>query len=78
MWCDVNAMGFFGWTTMIVFWVAVVVLLVWGIRAAQISGSGTRPDALDVLERRLAAGEIDPAEFEERRELLEDDRHTRQ
>lgn len=72
MWCDWNTMGFFGWSMMIVFWGAVVFLVAWGIRALGASRSDTKSSALEVLQRRYAAGEIDGDEFEERRRLLED------
>ena len=71
--------GGFGWAMyagMIVFWVAVVVLIVWGIKALAVSGgvqSAPRlpyENAADVLKRRYAAGEIDAAEFEQKRREL--------
>jgi uncharacterized membrane protein len=39
--------------------------------------TGTRPDALSILERRYGAGEIDRDEFEERRRVLEAHQETR-
>ncbi len=46
-----------------------ILLVVWALRAVV----GPRPDssALDVLKRRLAAGEITQDEFEKTRRLLE-------
>jgi putative membrane protein len=62
-------MGFWGWAMMLAFWTLVVVLLVWALRS-----SGTpRPEgdeALRILDERLARGDIDPGEYEERRKLL--------
>lgn len=59
---------------MILFWSAVVVLLVLGVRWLLRQGGGPRTggtdDALRVLERRFAAGEIDRKEFDERRRAL--------
>jgi len=75
MWCDWNTMGFFGWTTMIVFWGAIVALVVWAIRSGT-TRIGPGSDALGILERRYAAGEIDRDEFEERKRLLGDSRRT--
>jgi putative membrane protein len=72
MWCDWSTMGFFGWSMMIVFWGAVVFLVSWAIRALGASRSDTTSSALEVLQRRYAAGEIDRDEFEERRRLLEE------
>lgn len=62
---------------MIVFWVALVVLAVWAVRSLQVPGSTTRPNAIDILERRFAAGEIEFSEFEERRSALEEHREIR-
>jgi putative membrane protein len=74
--------GFAGWSMylgMIVFWIGVVVLIVWGLRA--LAGPGVaravpelpRPrqeSAVDILKRRYAAGEIDAAEFERKKRDL--------
>lgn len=60
------------------FWMAVVMLLFWGglitlgvlaIRAIT-SPRATADGALDVLRRRLAAGEITPEEFEKTKKVL--------
>ncbi|WKZ82303.1 MAG: SHOCT domain-containing protein [Acidimicrobiia bacterium] len=77
MWCDWNTMGFFGWTMMVVFWGAVVALAVWAIRSTRTRPSESRSGALDILERRFAAGEIDRDEFEARRALLVEDPEIR-
>jgi len=76
MWYDWNAMGFFGWTMMIVFWGAIVTLIVWAIRSTTTTRTGTTSDALALLERRYAAGEIDRNEFEERKRVLDESRRT--
>jgi len=77
MWCDWNTMGFFGWTMMVVFWGAVVALTVWAVRSTRTRSSESRPGALDILERRFAAGEIDRDDFEARRALLVEDLEMR-
>ena len=64
-----NTMGFFGWTMMIVFWVVVVGLIVWGVRSTR-----RESDPIDILERRFALGEMDGDEFEKRRRTLESQR----
>lgn len=69
-----HAMGWFGWSMMVLFWAVVIYAVVWGFRSRDDSGS--RDDALEVLKRRYALGEIDKEEFEERREVLEPDRKT--
>jgi putative membrane protein len=64
-------MGFW----MLLFWAGVILLVIWGVRAASSGGGGDRrsePDrALRILEERFARGEIDRAEFEERKAALE-------
>jgi len=64
---------------MILFWALVVVALVWLIRSGpELFGSRlseraqTRPDALEILERRLAEGEISIEEYRERRSVLDE------
>jgi putative membrane protein len=61
---------------MMVFWVAAAVLVVWGINALVVSrGAQTAPwqaqeDAVDVLKRRYAAGEINSVEYEQKKRDL--------
>ena len=62
---------------MMAFWVGVVLLVVWGVRAlADTSSSPPRNrgerSASRILEERFARGEIDRQEFEQRRAALED------
>jgi putative membrane protein len=64
---------------MILFWAFVVVAVVWLIRSGpELFGSRTgereqtRPDALEILERRLAQGEISVEEYRERRSVLDE------
>jgi putative membrane protein len=70
--------GFFGWSMylgMIAFWVAVVVLVVWLVKAVGSSGPSqpaaagpAQPESpLDTLKRRYAAGEIDSSEYQRRK-----------
>lgn len=54
---------------MLVFWGGVIVLGVWAIRSL-IGPRQTGDAALDVLRRRLAAGEITPQEFEKTKKAL--------
>lgn len=70
MWMDWNAMGFVGWTMMILFWAAVLVVIIWAIRSLGSRPSPTPPTPRELLERRFAAGEIDREDFEERKRLL--------
>jgi len=59
---------------MLIFWVAIIALVVWAFRSATRSEQNTtpaRPRPLDILETRYARGEIDDEEFERRRKVLE-------
>ncbi len=70
MWMDWNAMGFFGWTMMVLFWTAAIIVIIWALRFLGTKTSPTPPTALELLERRFAAGEIEREDFEERKQLL--------
>lgn len=69
---------YYGWSAwdwvwmaamMVLFWGGVILLGVWAIRAlAGPRHSGEQ--AIDVLRRRLAAGEITPEEFEKTKKAL--------
>jgi putative membrane protein len=73
--------GWFGWflgPLMMVFWIAllvgaVVLIMRWLGASGPVEPRRRNPgsDALDTLRERFAKGEIDKAEFEERRALLE-------
>jgi putative membrane protein len=71
MWSDWGAMGLFGWTMMVVFWGALIFLIVWAVRSWG-SSREVQPDAMEVLRQRYARGEIDREEYKERRGTLED------
>jgi putative membrane protein len=59
---------------MLLFWALVVAVVVWLVRTPGLSGRLDRrqPDAIDVLDRRLAEGEIDLDDYEARRKKLLD------
>lgn len=67
-------MGAAGWLLMTVFWVALLGVIIWAVLAVVPSrrtgsdGPPERPE--DVLDRRLALGEIDPATYDELRAKL--------
>jgi putative membrane protein len=63
-------MGFWGWAMMLAFWLLVVVLIVWTVRSTAAPRQSGEGQALRILDERLARGEIDPGEYEERRQLL--------
>jgi uncharacterized membrane protein len=52
----------------LIVFVGLAAIIVWV--ADWTSGSGPGPTAVDVLNRRLARGEIDRAEYEEKRRLI--------
>lgn len=59
------------WLMMIVFWGAIIALIVWAIR--RVFPPATRlpaESATDILRRRFAAGEISEAEFQQGMERL--------
>ena len=62
----------FGPIMMIVFIVLTVVIIAWLLRALGLGWQSSRESksALDILRERFARGEIDRAEYEERRKLL--------
>lgn len=71
-------MGGWGWiggVGMILVWILVVVGLVVLIRylaaKARTDGPGSRSDPMDIVKERYAKGEIDEAEFEQKRRNLE-------
>ena len=71
---DGHGFGFAG-GGMWLFWILVIVVIAWAVRAA-VAGSGgngkTPRSPLEILEERLARGEIDEEEFKRKRKLLTD------
>ena len=76
MWCDGAGMWFLGWTMMIAFWGGIVFLVVWAVRSTSSTRAGRQSEALDILQRRFANGEIDRDEFEARRRVLQTNRES--
>jgi uncharacterized membrane protein len=63
--------GGFGMLLGLAFWLAVIGLVMWGLRALLEPRERTgREDALEIVRRRLASGEISQAEFEVARRAL--------
>ncbi len=66
----------FGGFMMVVFWSGIILLIVFTVRrlgGGPSHGAGLPPSgkrALDILQERFARGEIDKAEFEERKQSL--------
>ncbi len=75
--------GGFGWSWLwliwlvvaLLFWAGLIALVIWAIRstiALRRDSTMTSGTAMEILRRRLAAGEITPEEFDRIRQLLED------
>jgi uncharacterized membrane protein len=59
-------MGLLGWSTMLLFWVGVILLTIWIVRSlVGRDRRGGADIAKDVLRRRYAAGEISEAEYQQ-------------
>jgi putative membrane protein len=67
-------MGLWGWLMMVAFWAVVVFLIVWAVRSTATSGQPKEDTPLRILDERLARGEIDRDDYEERRQVLENRR----
>ena len=65
-----GAGGWLGGLWMVLFWVGVVLLIVWAVRAMSTNQPPAVGSALDILEERFARGEIDATELVERRREL--------
>ncbi|MFC1979131.1 SHOCT domain-containing protein [Chloroflexota bacterium] len=71
MWCwnqgTVGGWEIFGMVLMVLFWIAIIVLAIWGIkRFSQGTATITNKDAaLDIASHRYAKGEISKAEYEQ-------------
>ncbi len=73
MWGDNYGWSMMGHGTMFIFWILVIVLIVLAVRWVmdRDGKSNNASTALDILKERLARGEIEPAEYEERRKVLD-------
>lgn len=65
-WGHMGDWGAGSWLAMVVFWALIIVLLVWVVREFAAPRGEGPPSATELLERRLAAGEISVEEFRER------------
>lgn len=62
---------------MVAFWALVIYAIFWFLRGGEQGlggrgGGANRATAMDILDRRLAEGDVTPEEYERRRRLLED------
>jgi len=69
MWHVHEGMGWwmaFGWVWFLLFWGAVIALIVWAVRKVSERGSPeSKRSALDIAKERYARGEITKEEFEQ-------------
>jgi len=64
--------GLFGGAVMVLFWIGAIVITVLAIRwLSQNGGKDKRSSALDILQERLARGDIDSEEYQVRKKVLE-------
>ncbi|MEK6673120.1 MAG: SHOCT domain-containing protein [Nitrospirota bacterium] len=62
----------FGWPFMVFFWILVVMGIIYLVRliAGNAKNEGKHDTPLDILKKRYARGEINKAEFEEKKKDL--------
>ena len=66
MWDMGNGWWAFGGISMMLLWIGVVILVIWGVmKIARSNGRETKSDALDIAKERYAKGEISKEEFEQ-------------
>jgi putative membrane protein len=64
-------MGWLGMVTMILFWIGILLLVIWGVSGLFPTNQRTTgPTALEILQQRYARGEISREEFEQARNVL--------
>jgi putative membrane protein len=67
--------GWAGWLfmglSMIAFWGALILLLLWAVRSFNRPAEPRSSAALSILQERLAKGEITPEEFAQRKQLIQ-------
>jgi putative membrane protein len=64
-------MGWLGMVTMLLFWLGVLLLVVWGLsNLFPTTPVDTESNALEIVKRRYAKGEIGYEEFVQAREAL--------
>ena len=69
-----HGMGPWGWLIMFVFWALVILSIILVIRATDRPHKQGNDQPLRILDERLARGEIDPEEYEERRRTIKNHR----
>ena len=64
MYYSLGHMGYFGWFGMLLFWGAVIWLIVWLINQSRGQGQEEKPP-LQIAEERFARGELTKKQFDE-------------
>ena len=64
-----HSLNFFGYMTMFLFWILIIVGITYLIRAGN-KNESTDDSALQTLRERYAKGEIEQEEFEARKQVL--------
>lgn len=67
-----GGMGIFGGLLMLSVWVAIILLVIWAVRAYAVPHSTDMETPQAILKRRYAAGEISQSEYERARRVLDD------
>lgn len=65
-WC--SGMGAGGWLLMVFFWAALLGVIVWAV--TRLFPSASKTSAADLLEQRLAAGQIEVDAYRQARDAL--------
>lgn len=65
-------MGGWGMLTMLLFWIGLILLIVWLVRAVIGGGNQSAPTAREHLDRRYARGELTRKEYEQIKKDLND------
>ncbi len=58
-------MGYFGWIWMVVFWGAVIWLILWLVNRSNSKISDEKETPMEILKERYARGEITKKEYEQ-------------
>ncbi|MBX0328383.1 SHOCT domain-containing protein [Oscillochloris sp. ZM17-4] len=66
-----GGMGWLGMIMMLLIWVGVIALVVWGLSGLFPRSRTAEPDALAILRRRYASGEISREEYLQAAETLQ-------
>ncbi len=74
-WC--GQMGAEGWLLTVAVWAVVLALVVWAVSRLFPARPAERPTPHDVLDARLAAGDLDPQTYRSLREELDGRRPVR-